>query len=177
MSDTETHTHDNDNSNSSEVELDESYSDNCDGNESPDDEEKEIAKMSESYENPKGTENVDNLNLPDVSKFMEQLKQMKPSERTNIINMFTNMAKNTEGFGNHSFRSVSDGNRSSNRDKLRDRLRHKLEMKKSHKAAQELKLKAEQALNNVSARNSDSQSSVSKEEDVMLEICKKMNKK
>jgi hypothetical protein len=175
MSDTKPNTPDN--NTSTEAELDESYSDS-DTAESPDNEEKELTKTLGSYENPKGTEDVDNLNVPDVSKFLEQLKQMKPSERQNMINMFTNLSKNTEGFGNHSFRSVSDGSRSSNRDRLRERLRHKLEMKKSQKAVQELKNKAQKALNDVNSKNnSNVQSVVSKEEDVMLEICKKMNNK
>jgi hypothetical protein len=137
-----------------EVELDESGCElDSELDSEPDSKEKEIMRMLKSYEHPVGTEEANKTDVPDINKFLSQLKNMKPNERMNMMNLFTNMAKNNKTFGDHSFRTVSNENRESNRDRLRKLLEQKKSTRKSRKALESLKDKVQDALYELNSKN------------------------
>ena len=139
-----------------DVELDETY-DQLDGDDEPDSSERDIFKMLNSYENPEGVDATKKLDPSNINKLLEQLKHMKPSERMNMMNLFTNMAKNNKTFGDHSFRTVSNDSRESNRDRLKKLLKQKTSARKSRTAIESLKDKAQDALYQLNSKNKDNQ--------------------
>lgn len=108
-----------DDSDSSEVVLDDSDSDT------------EPAKELNSLDNPMGSENDMGPILDDDfgKNLREQLKSIDPQKRLEMMNMFAQLAKNSN-FGDNGFRGMMEPDRRSAREKLQDAIAKKANSRK-----------------------------------------------
>ena len=95
--------------------------------------EQEAQESLKSYENPKGTEEtMGPVMTPDQSnELLKELKNLDPSKRKQMMEMFANFAKNQGNFGNNAFQKVSENGRMTNKERLQEAIRSKSNARKS----------------------------------------------